>query len=234
MIVATHDLRMTEFATRVLRIEDGRVVAETRGSPVRGSGRQDARRPTGSVKPPEATTTALFELIDGNPVVTDFAYVTDRRPDFFGLHRLFPDSRVVVGEDTGSGRREPAASPRLESCCGPHGVRGPPRRSHRAIRPLHRSLPPAHGESARPPARGAQYERPVVGGRRSAGHHRPGEQGEPSVAGHPPEPRHPAAGPPRSDVRPDRGGAPWPVLPGEPATVPARSGTTTSSAPPST
>ena len=116
VIVATHDLRMTEFATRVLRIEDGRVVADTRGSAVRGSGRQDAR-PIHRVR--EATrgdNDALFALIDGNPVVTDFAYVTDRRPDYFGLHRLFPDSRVVVGEETEIPPADPAR-PRLESCC---------------------------------------------------------------------------------------------------------------------
>jgi hypothetical protein len=56
---------------------------------------------------------ALFDLIDSNPVSTDFAYVTDRRPDFFGLHRLFPDSRVFVGEDGAEGQGTRA----LESCC---------------------------------------------------------------------------------------------------------------------
>jgi len=116
VIVATHDLRMTEFATRVLRVEDGRVVAETRGAPILSSGRQDSTPPHRVRDATRDDNEALFALIDGNPIVTDFAYVTDRRPDFFGLHQLFPDSRVVVGEDTeadaGAG-----ASPRLESCC---------------------------------------------------------------------------------------------------------------------
>ena len=116
VIVATHDLRMTEFATRVLRIEDGRVVKETRSSPVRVSGRQESPPPFRVRDATRGDNEALFELIDGNPIVTDFAYVTDRRPDFFGLHPLFPESRVVVGEDQGVEPGE-VAQPRLESCC---------------------------------------------------------------------------------------------------------------------
>lgn len=116
VIVATHDLRMTEFATRVLRIEDGRVVSDTRGAPVRDSGRQQAKAPYRVRHATRNDNEALFALIDSNPIVTDFAYVTDRRPDFFGLHPLFPDSRVIVGEDTG-GEAGATAPPRLESCC---------------------------------------------------------------------------------------------------------------------
>jgi putative ABC transport system ATP-binding protein len=116
VVVATHDLRMAEYATRILRIEDGCVVADTRTPPHQPSAHRDPRPPCRVRIAMPADNQALFELVDSNPIVADVTYVTDRRPDFFGLHRLFPDSRVVVGEET-AGEPGGPAHPRLESCC---------------------------------------------------------------------------------------------------------------------
>lgn len=113
VIVATHDLRMVEFATRVLRVEDGRIVPFANGASVATSAPTPPVPPYRVRRATRSDNPALFGLVDGSPVVTDFAYVTDRRPDFFGLHRLHPGSRVFVGEPT----VPPGGASALESCC---------------------------------------------------------------------------------------------------------------------
>lgn len=116
VVVATHDLRMCDHATRVLRIEDGRIVT---GSPANAAPlvAPPAPGPAPTVRlASRADNEALFALVDSRPITTAFAYVTDRRPDFFGLHRMYPESRVVVGESP-VGTPDHGSRPALESCC---------------------------------------------------------------------------------------------------------------------
>ena len=212
VVVATHDPRMTEFASRVVRIEDGRVVADTRAAPRVSPVRDESGPPCRVRRATRDDNEALFELIDSNPIVTDFAYVTDRRPDFFGLHPLFPDSCVLVGDDL-SGEAAARARPPLESCCSRMAYEG--RLGDRIGRFDHSTdLCRRPTAKVRGLLRGVlNAQRAVLGGRGGSGHHRPGEQGEPAATGHPPESRQPAAGLPRGDVRPHRGGTARPVRP---------------------